>query len=125
MHGLGPYIPVISIIALVAGTGAAAGADAAAGHPAKGPVLQMAESNTAPSGRPDGAGDADRCQAPADPSAPKPMPDQGYSPQSRTSACNGMLKAPGVGDDGMVKPAPDIGKGRIIKPGTPSADPNG
>lgn len=67
-----------------------------------------------------------KCSAPAEPrsgqqAAPK---DQNRDLSRKLDDCNGVLKAPGVGDDEMVEPAPETGNTRIIKPGTLPPDSN-
>ena len=49
--------------------------------------------------------------------------DQSGGLTGKLDPCNGVLKPPPTGDDGMTEPAPDQGKTPIIKPGevTPQA----
>ncbi|TXI00161.1 MAG: hypothetical protein E6Q76_18855 [Rhizobium sp.] len=44
-----------------------------------------------------------------------PTPDS--NPSEKLSDCGGVLKPPSVGDSKMEKPAPQVGKTPVIKPG--------
>ncbi|WP_162894662.1 hypothetical protein [Rhizobium terrae] len=73
-----------------------------------------------------GQAPADRCTAPT-PS--QPGQNDGSAEKRRDSvgqldACDGELKAPSVGDGGMVEPAPETGPSRVIRPGTLPPDTN-
>lgn len=45
------------------------------------------------------------------------VPKEGDNLTGKLDACNGVLKAPEAGDQGIVTPAPDTGNSRVIKPG--------
>jgi hypothetical protein len=73
---------------------------------------------------------ADRCEQPL----PKGGSGDGRHGEANAQAegdlskklgdCGGVLKAPGVDDGGMVTPAPDTGRERVIKPGMLPSDTN-
>jgi hypothetical protein len=46
----------------------------------------------------------------------QPAPGDSTSDQNRVADCNGVLHPPAIGDPEMVKPAPDVGKLRIVPP---------
>ena len=68
-------------------------------------------------------------QAPREDCTPQDNDGVGKQDRSLTEKldkCNGELKAPGVGDDEMVEPAPETGNMPIIKPNEvpPSRNPS-
>ncbi|SMF73109.1 hypothetical protein SAMN02982989_4242 [Xaviernesmea oryzae] len=69
-----------------------------------------------------------KCAAPAEPeNRQQEAPETGDRNLSKKlDDCNGVLKAPGVGDSEMVEPAPDTGRSRVIQPDTlpPDANPS-
>ncbi len=94
-------------------------------------VVPLAQADDRQAGVP-----ADRCE--------HPLPGHGGEPGDKASGssathtngegghdlsrklgdCGGVLRAPGVGDGGMVAPAPEIGRERVIKPGMLPPDTN-
>lgn len=68
---------------------------------------------------------AEPCKAQL-PEQGQPVPGDSASGQNRVADCNGVLHPPAVGDPEMVKPAPDVGKLRIVPPdAVPQNDGNG
>lgn len=69
-----------------------------------------------------------KCAAPAEPeNGQQPVPENDDRDLSRKlDDCNGVLKAPGVGDSELVEPAPETGRSRVIRPDMlpPDANPS-
>lgn len=69
-----------------------------------------------------------KCAVPDEPeNRQETTPENGDRDLSRKlEDCNGVLKAPGVGDSELVEPAPDTGKSRVIRPDMlpPNANPS-
>lgn len=65
--------------------------------------------------------DSDRCSAAgsdhqAQQQKTEPSSDSNSNNADKLSDCNGVLKPPTVGDSGLEKPAPKVGRTPVIKP---------
>ncbi|NLR97555.1 hypothetical protein HGP17_12120 [Rhizobium sp. P38BS-XIX] len=66
--------------------------------------------------------DGDRCKATgsdhqAQQQKNEPSADRNNNNADKLSDCNGVLKPPTVGDSELEKPAPQVGRTPVIKPG--------
>ncbi|NTH49218.1 hypothetical protein G6K98_31760 [Agrobacterium rhizogenes] len=72
--------------------------------------------------------DGDRCKADRSEQQsqnPQQAPVPGDNSSGKLSDCEGVLKPPAVGDTELEKPAPEVGKTPVIRPGdTPKGQQN-
>jgi len=88
-------------------------------------VLALAGPAAAQGNDPNAAAPASPCQAEpqGQNSGQQPPPAAGTDLSAKLDPCDGVLKPPPSGDQGMTQPPPDEGNTPVIKPGDVPAQP--